>query len=137
MPYKDPIKAKECKHKGYLKHRAEYLAASKRWNKEHPERRKEIMKVNNKRGKIRKRLWAENKRFNGNQTIIGKKCFICNGDYLLAIHHIDGQNGKQGKQLNNDSTNLIVLCVSCHAKVHSRWNNKNIYEYAKNQNPHG
>ena len=44
----------------------------------------------------------------------GNQCEICgdNEDVrLLDVHHIDGN------RKNNDITNLIVLCVRCHAKI--------------------
>lgn len=131
MPYKDSIKAKECKHRSYLKHRDERIKAAILWAKNNPEKRKNIMKVNNERGKIRKRLWAEKDRYDGNATTIGKKCYLCEGNFLLAVHHIDGQNGKFGRELNNESSNLIILCVSCHGKVHNKHYRKEFYEYAR------
>lgn len=94
-----------------------------------------IKKKDNKRRALKKRRWSEEKEYDGNATTIGSKCYFCGRGYsnnhkkCLAIHHIDGNNGDLGKPLNNAPENLIVLCVSCHARVHSRWNFKNIYEY--------
>ena len=39
-------------------------------------------------------------------------CEICGGDQHLVIHHLD-RNRK-----NNNPENLVMVCRSCHAKVH-------------------
>lgn len=41
-----------------------------------------------------------------------KSCEICCSDRFLVVHHMD-RNRK-----NNDPSNMIMLCKSCHAKVH-------------------
>lgn len=40
------------------------------------------------------------------------KCRICKTEENLQVHHIDKD------QSNNNISNLEILCVSCHAKVH-------------------
>lgn len=46
------------------------------------------------------------------------ECFICGSDEKIHIHHIDGNNGRNGRELNNHFSNLVSLCVSCHARLH-------------------
>ena len=53
------------------------------------------------------------------------KCQICHLDQVNVegshhVHHIDGD-----KQ-NNDSDNLITLCVQCHTKIHLGRDNENV-----------
>jgi hypothetical protein len=45
-------------------------------------------------------------------SIKGKKCFICKSD-AKCRHHIDRDI------LNNDLSNVQLLCFSCHGKIHS------------------
>ena len=53
----------------------------------------------------------------------GKKCSICNKKEKLIIHHKDN-NGyrlmRKGLEMNNNDDNLIILCNSCHAKIHNK-----------------
>lgn len=133
MTFKDPERINGYKRKYYLKNREIVIERAKLWNKEHPNERKEIIKRNNKKRSTIKRIWSENKEYNGNATILGGKCFICGTEKRLHIHHIDGNNGDNRKPLNNDKDNLIILCIKCHAKVHNRWHLKNVYEYKSNR----
>lgn len=80
--------------------------------------------------KLYKRKWKEAKNFNGNATLINEKCYLCKAKERLIIHHNDGNNGKQGKFLNNESDNLIILCRKCHPKIHNRWWRKDINAYS-------
>ena len=48
------------------------------------------------------------------KNIYDNKCSLCGRDENLRIHHID-QNHE-----NNIEENLILLCESCHRKIHSR-----------------
>lgn len=77
--------------------------------------------------KLYKRKWKEKKNFDGNASLINKRCFICENEKQLIIHHADGNNGKNGKSLNNKSENLVVLCRTCHPKIHNKWWRKEIY----------
>lgn len=55
-------------------------------------------------------------------SIKEKKCEICGYDeydFCLDIHHIDNN------PINNDITNLAVLCCICHKKLH-----KNVIKYS-------
>jgi len=46
------------------------------------------------------------------QIIKNALCKICGSDYRLGVHHIDGNPS------NEDISNLTVLCVKCHNKIH-------------------
>lgn len=127
MPYKDPEKAKERSRDYYLKNRDKIIKRSSTWNIENKERRKLIVKKNNDKSKNRKRLWHESKYFDGNMSIKeNSMCKICNVKINLIIHHLDGCNGKNGKSLNNNPSNLIILCRSCHPKYHGSWGIKEV-----------
>jgi len=41
-------------------------------------------------------------------------CLCCEADSSLDIHHVDGN------PTNDELDNLVVLCKSCHRKVHSK-----------------
>lgn len=45
---------------------------------------------------------------------INKKCQICGYTGVYDVHHKDSQH------TNNTPNNLIILCPTCHAKVHRR-----------------
>lgn len=47
-----------------------------------------------------------------------KKCVVCGEDKIVAVHHYDHNHE------NNDPTNLIPLCPTHHAYVHSRYANE-------------
>jgi len=44
-------------------------------------------------------------------------CEICGSLNQLRVHHKD-QN-----RLNNDLNNLMIVCKSCHNKIHEKWKN--------------
>jgi len=48
-----------------------------------------------------------------------QKCSICLSIKRLEVHHID-QDRK-----NNSLKNLVILCKSCHSKIHKRDKNIN------------
>ena len=100
------------------------------WEETHPERAKQNRDRYNARQDVRlmKRIWKEKRNFNGNATLIDKKCKLCDSKKDLIIHHIDGNNGRLGKKLNNSASNLLVLCRSCHPKIHNKWWRKDIDE---------
>ena len=47
-----------------------------------------------------------------------KKCVVCGEDKIVAVHHYDHNHE------NNDPKNLIPLCPTHHAYVHSRYANE-------------
>ncbi len=104
----------------YLKNKDKYIIRAKLWAKNNPEKRRLIVKKNNKKSKLSKRFWHEKKYFGGNATIIGKSCYLCYKKTDLIIHHKDGCNGRMGKPTNNHPDNLLILCRACHPKVHNR-----------------
>jgi 5-methylcytosine-specific restriction endonuclease McrA len=47
------------------------------------------------------------------------KCQTCGSTKYLLVHHKDGRGkGCVREEKNNDMSNLILLCSSCHAKIH-------------------
>lgn len=67
--------------------------------------------------------------YNGNGKIALErdsfKCTRCSSKTKLNIHHIDGNGSTHLEELqNNELSNLITLCASCHAREH-RLNEKN------------
>jgi 5-methylcytosine-specific restriction endonuclease McrA len=42
-------------------------------------------------------------------------------DHKYYIKHIDGNNGRCEKPINNSPRNLVILCRKCHSKIHNRW----------------
>jgi len=58
-----------------------------------------------------------------------RKCVYCGTTHDLTIHHIDGnghKNQRLGLFVNNKLENLILLCRSCHGKIHGKdsWKNR-------------
>lgn len=66
---------------------------------------------------------AKNKERFGVQDVSGIKakfnnvCAACKKPKPLIIHHID-KNGRGSANPNNEITNLLPLCRSCHAMIH-------------------
>ena len=52
------------------------------------------------------------------KEIYDEKCAWCNSTKNLLVHHLDHN------RLNNDISNLIVICKSCHQKHHTTRNPK-------------
>lgn len=70
--------------------------------------------------------YKENERFGRKREEILKrdfyKCVVCKKSHhetSLAVHHIDG-NGRGVKNPNNDPSNLITMCESCHHSYHGK-----------------
>jgi hypothetical protein len=67
---------------------------------------------------------ALNKRdFGGNWYKVydrdGGKCQVCNSPEKLCVHHKDGKGtGFPRERKNNSMENLVLLCNSCHMKIH-------------------
>lgn len=45
---------------------------------------------------------------------LGGKCSVCSSMENLQFHHKDGNSN------NNEITNFILVCVSCHKKVNNK-----------------
>jgi len=62
------------------------------------------------------------KNFGGNRqkifSLYAHRCAMCKSDTSLVIHHVDGSGNSE--KTNNNLDNLILLCRSCHAKIHYR-----------------
>lgn len=94
-----------------------------KWNRENPERRKEILKRNYEKyhqkysdfqrfGRCRKEIFERDKYI----------CQKCNGlfsENRLVVHHKDGK-GRNCKEKNNSLENLETLCRSCHITIHHK-----------------
>ena len=62
-------------------------------------------------------------RFGGNRQKVldafNNECYHCKTGKRLCVHHIDC-NGRNSKKPNNEIDNLMVLCTSCHMKLHRK-----------------
>ena len=65
--------------------------------------------------------FQNNKRYAGNYYLVMQrdkyKCADCGGIENLCVHHIDGYD--ENKPQNNSVNKMIVLCRSCHSKIHN------------------
>jgi len=43
----------------------------------------------------------------------GERCEICESTKSIVVHHVDGDRD------NNNIDNLLVVCETCHGKIHS------------------
>ena len=61
--------------------------------------------------------------FNGNREkalmLSNYLCSHCGTKEKLVVHHID-RSGRGNKKHNNDLSNLMVLCKSCHINIHRK-----------------
>jgi len=68
-------------------------------------------------------------RFSGNRELVlerdGYKCVECGAVEKLAVHHKDHTG--QTENRNDDPSNLITLCSSCHGKQHGKPINQEIH----------
>ena len=86
------------------------------------ERRREIVKKYNDKRRRERAEWHQQKNFG---TVLERThCERCGttdgGPRGLVVHHRDGCNGKHDQEINNDLSNLAVLCRACHVQVHYR-----------------
>jgi len=80
---------------------------------------------------------ADRERFGGNRAKVlerdGHRCVDCGDTDNLHVHHKDGngRNVPKEKQ-NNDMSNLVTLCSTCHTNqhnpVHHRWAKRRMSE---------
>jgi hypothetical protein len=102
--------------KWYSKNRDSEIAK----NKEYREQNRELFH------------WYKNRdRFDGLRDVIfnlyDNKCIACDSTYRLSVHHKDGGGNHKcipGVIANNDINNLVLLCGSCHTRLH-HWQRRN------------
>lgn len=101
------------------------------YNHDHRMTRTEIWRRYNQseRGKIKQAIWHRIKAHSHNIIKDDSRCESCSMTDKLVTHHIDGNNGRNGKTLNNARDNLVVLCRRCHPRFHSRWGLKEVMPY--------
>jgi len=64
--------------------------------------------------------------FGGYRNILKKEnsnCFFCGNHHTLIVHHRDFN------EKNNDKLNLVILCDSCHRKLHTLANPRCKFRY--------
>jgi len=130
---KEKIKKYRIDNKEKIKNnRAEYYKKNKEIEKSNSKkwylrnRNNEIEKNKEYRKQNRELFdWYHNKeRFDGLRNIIisrdNFRCVACHSSDKLSVHHKDGSGGYRSKKLksNNEISNLITLCASCHSKLH-------------------
>jgi hypothetical protein len=98
----------------YIKNKELIIERSKLWAKNNPDARREIVRKNNEKSRIRKRIWHEYKVCEGKISILDPNsvCECCGGKDNLMIHHINGNHN------DNSDGNHRILCRSCHAYHH-------------------
>lgn len=57
----------------------------------------------------------------------GAKCRKCGSDKRISVHHLDFNGYSKTDHPNNNPDNLILLCSTCHFKVHRGWTYNPIY----------
>lgn len=97
----------------------------------HKQDRQEILHRYNvsEKGRAAYRRWHQRKANGVDIVMPDSACLLCSSKSHLITHHRDGNNGRNGKPLNNAIENLVVLCRKCHPKVHSRWGIKEVVPY--------
>ena len=72
---------------------------------------------------LKSKLSREQRHFAGQRETVlerdGHACTKCGETALLVVHHRDGE-GRGKEQPNNELSNLITLCRSCHIEAHRR-----------------
>jgi hypothetical protein len=118
-------------------YRIESKENAKRWQKikADPERyvnHLAYMRVKHKEYSVDYKKHADNVYFDGNREKVierdGGICVFCNLSREehktrfgkdIHVHHVDGRGVKMNKKnRNSDISNLLTVCVSCHAKIH-------------------
>jgi hypothetical protein len=115
----------------YSRHKEELKMKAKEWSEKNPEARKAINhKYNVGNGKSVYRKWHQIKSYGtGDLVTIESRCMGCGLKKDLVVHHADGNNGRNGKTLNNSLDNLVILCRRCHPRFHGRWGLKEVMPY--------
>lgn len=106
MPYKDPIKRKEFKHKYYLQHKQEIVERTKKFKESHPGKKKLYDRnYNQKKNAPYHKILEE--------AGVQRVCEFCGATENIHTHHKDLNHS------NNELNNLQWLCGSCHSKLHN------------------
>ena len=104
QPYKDRERQRYLKNTEYIKNR------TKKYYHENHE--KMLLACKNHRNNVH---------FSGLRDIVlqrdNYKCDVCGSSSDLIVHHIDG-NGRGSINPNNEMSNLITRCNSCHTILH-------------------
>jgi len=116
----------ECVYKNhYLLNATKKKEQSKKWRQENPERARENDRRKRERDREKYRQIEakshDKLRFGGNRQFTLEtddfKCALCGATENLAVHHRDKSGNTNNP--NNEITNLITLCSSCHTLVHN------------------
>jgi len=60
-------------------------------------------------------------------TKLTKKCYICNFETIVELHHLDG------KRENNNEDNMIGLCPNHHKMIHNYKFRNEIFQHINNK----
>lgn len=105
---------KKCRKNYYQEHKEQSKSAYQRWLTKNREKNQQYQKV-----------YKDGKRFGGNRLKVLRRdnytCQVC-GKHTNLVHHKDG-SGVRSKYPtalfpNNSPEDLIVVCKSCHNKIH-------------------
>lgn len=113
------LKDKERHHaiwrRYYQRHKEVLIPKKIAYLKKHADR---VREVNNKATL----KYKDKTRLDGKKQEVyekfGNKCAHCGSTKTLNIHHIDNQGWWDGGTPNNNLENLLLLCGSCHQKLH-------------------
>lgn len=105
MPYRDPEKRKEFKHRYYIDHKQEIIKRTRQYREEHPDRVKIYYATcNQEKNAPYHRILDE--------AGVERVCAKCGSTSGICTHHVDGNHH------NNSLNNLQWLCMSCHGRLH-------------------
>lgn len=111
-----------CTHLKHMAHGLCVKCYARKYAEENPEKVKShkhshYLKVQKLKGKQTR----DDLHFDGNREIVltrdNFQCVKCGAAKSLVVHHIDG-NGRGSDNPNNELSNLVTLCRSCHMKEH-------------------
>lgn len=107
MPFKDPSKRRKYAKRCYSS--SDQKAKKRRYDsKRYQAKKSELDDLH------RRVLYPHRYVYNGEWI-----CSLCGADIDLVVHHSDFNH------YNNEPNNLMCLCRSCHAKLHSKAANRN------------
>ena len=112
---RDKEGARERWRKYYYKEKEYHIERAKKYYSKN----KEKVKVWNNKATYK---YKDKTRYDGKRKEIlsqhNNKCDLCGYVGKLSIHHIDGVSYWNSIKANNEPDNLMVLCNSCHTKLH-------------------